>query len=101
MKTTTSPLKNLLEIDTSADYCHSDKIHTAFTHEQIQNCEGFNLINHNTKSWTASRVGVTAARAFAYATGKPLYENGKEVNLRTVAPFYNSDFKVTIKGTDR
>jgi hypothetical protein len=56
---------------------------------------GFNLINRNEKSWTASRVGVTAAKAFAFATGKPIYENGVLTTPEKISPYYDSDFKVT------
>ncbi|MDR0461841.1 MAG: hypothetical protein LBG88_00700 [Christensenellaceae bacterium] len=89
----------LLLIDTSADYCHSDKIATVFTPEQIRGCDGFEIVNTNTKSWTASRVGVTAIKALAFGTGKPVYENGKQIDIHTLEPYYNAEFIVNKSNT--
>ena len=86
----------LLTVDTSADYCHSDRINKTFG-DLIHQCDGFEIINRNAKSWTASRVGVTAVKAWAYATGKPVYQDGQLVDIKTLEPYYNAEFAVTIK----
>jgi hypothetical protein len=88
--------ENLLLIDTSADYCHSDKINDVFR-DKIHDCDGFEVINRNEKSWTATRVGITAVKAWAYGTGKPIFENGREMSPYELTPYYNSEFKVTTK----
>ena len=87
---------NILQIDTSADYCHSDHINRQFG-DSVRTADGFEIINRNETSWTASRVGVTAVKAWAFATGKPVYQNGTQIDIRKLDPYYNSEFKVTIK----
>jgi len=66
-------------------------------------------------SWTGSRVGVSAAKAYSMALGKPAinitaqetrdklidsvrdaFNNKKFVAARELAPQYNSEFKVTL-----
>jgi len=87
---------NLLRIDTSADYCHNDRINAVFA-DKIHDCDGFDLINLNKTSWTASRVGITAVRAWAFALNKPIYENGKLVDIHKLEPYYDAEFQVAKK----
>jgi hypothetical protein len=93
--------EKLCIIDTSESYCHSDRINAVFR-DKIHDCDAFEIINHNETSWTASRVGIVALKGWAYGTGKPVYEidaNGKRkaVDIKHLKPYYNADFKVTVK----
>jgi len=67
-------------------------------------------------SWTGSRVGVVAVKAYALATGKPVialhaaksreelvaearrkYKAGEFTSARDLVPHYDAEFKVTLK----
>ena len=54
-------------------------------------------------SWTGTRVGVVAVKAWAYATGKPIFEliDGELIphTPQSIEPKYSSDFKVTVKNS--
>jgi len=69
-------------------------------------------------SWTGSRVGVVAVKAYAITTGKPVVElqikdrreelikearrkftAGEFTDVRELAPYYDAEFKVTVKKT--
>jgi|GEM_PF-4979930 len=88
----------LVEVDTSAEYCRSDKIVDYFVKSiGALPFEGFALTNCNAKSWTGSRVGIIALKAWAWALDKPVFENGKQIDIHELQPFYNAEFKIDCK----
>jgi|GEM_PF-990418 len=65
----------------------------------LDDIDGFAVVTGGEgASWTGSRVGVVAAKAFAMSTGKPVYEV-REVTARELAPKYDAEFKITPKNT--
>jgi len=63
-------------------------------------------------SWTGSRVGVVAVKAWAFATGKPVialtggidgawekFQKKEFTQIKNLAPKYDAEFKVTLKNS--
>jgi len=98
---------NILLINT----CKSDKRQAetinAMYADQIAKADAFAIVQR-AGSWTGSRVGVVAVKAWSYATGKPIIElpeedmelakqkylAGEFTDLRKLEPFYDSEFIV-------
>ena len=85
------------------------------TVDLIDHAEAFGVVT-GPGSWTGSRVGVVAVKAYALATGKPIialtanesretlaaaawkkYIDKDFTTARELMPFYDAEFKVTIK----
>ena len=85
------------------------------THDWIDKANAFAVVT-GPGSWTGSRVGVVATKAYALATGKMVialtanenrdiliaeakqkYKNKEFINVRELSPTYDSEFKVTLK----
>jgi hypothetical protein len=83
-------------IDTAADYCKSDKIceyiKSVVTLSLSPPPSQIQIINNNSKSWTGSRVGVIAAKAWAFGLNIPIKENSKIIDIHELQPFYDKDF---------
>ena len=96
---------------------HSEVLNTVVG-DWLARASGFAVVT-GYGSWTGSRVGVVAVKAWAFATGKPIVElvvgkdevvdynglvkaavekfkKGEFVDMFALAPKYDSEFKVTM-----
>ena len=91
-------MKKLLLIDTTKpDGIRYSECLNDMVKDELHNIDGFAVVTGGKgASWTGSRVGVTAVKAWAYATGKQVYEV-IETTPEELAPKYDAEFKVTLK----
>jgi len=104
-----------VEVRTCACMRAHDRNLNKLTREFIANADAFAVVT-GPGSWTGSRVGVVAVKAYSLASGKPIIELRANENLeeliaearqkfamknftdvRNLQPYYDSEFKVTVK----
>ena len=124
--------ESILLIDTTGDtllvaLVSADKVETRTSTEKRRHSEVLNIVagdwvrvvdayavvvgGREGQSWTGSRVGVVAVKAWAFATGKPViildsvdfsvvrdkYTTQQFASIHDIQPEYSSEFKITIK----
>jgi len=61
----------------------------------VHQCDGFDIVTGGEgASWTGSRVGIVAVKAWALATCKPIFVDGVQVSMHELAPNYDAEFIV-------